>query len=241
MSASGENEQSELRFAEYVLGVLDADERAAVAHEAETRAEAAIALQAWQRRLMPLAEPIAALAPAPYVWARICDALQMNASDRSAPRRDLWNDLRLWRSLGVGALALSLGLAFVRVLPHAPRRTRPGNRIEYMAATLQQTDGVAEWTATMDLRHARMVVVPATPAPAPAGRAAELWLIPVGKKPVAVGMIALDRPTTIALNSALMARLGPTATLAVSMEPAGGSPTGEPSGPVVAKGAIGAA
>jgi anti-sigma-K factor RskA len=39
----------------------------------------------------------------------------------------------------------------------------------------------------------------------------------------------------------MLARLGPTAALAVSVEPAGGSPTGQPTGPVIAKGAIGAA
>ncbi len=54
-------------------------------------------------------------------------------------------------------------------------------------------------------------------------------------------MIARDKPTTIALDSAMLARLGPTAALAVSVEPLGGSPTGQPTGPVIAKGAIGAA
>jgi hypothetical protein len=39
----------------------------------------------------------------------------------------------------------------------------------------------------------------------------------------------------------MLARLGPTAALAVSVEPVGGSPTGQPTGPVIAKGAIGAA
>ncbi|TAN00659.1 MAG: hypothetical protein EPN40_03600, partial [Rhodanobacteraceae bacterium] len=38
----------------------------------------------------------------------------------------------------------------------------------------------------------------------------------------------------------LVARLDPTAALAVSVEPPGGSPTGQPTGPVIAKGAIGA-
>jgi len=39
----------------------------------------------------------------------------------------------------------------------------------------------------------------------------------------------------------MVARLGPTALLAVSVEPPGGSPTGQPTGPVIAKGAIGGA
>jgi anti-sigma-K factor RskA len=93
----------------------------------------------------------------------------------------------------------------------------------------------------MDLHNARMVIVPATPQPLAAGRAPELWLIPAGQKPISVGMIASNAPTTIALDPAMLARLGPTAALAVSVEPPGGSPTGQPTGPVIAKGAIGAA
>jgi anti-sigma-K factor RskA len=54
-------------------------------------------------------------------------------------------------------------------------------------------------------------------------------------------MIMPDKPTTLALDAALLSRLGPTALLAVSVEPIGGSPTGQPTGAVIAKGAISAA
>jgi len=111
----------------------------------------------------------------------------------------------------------------------------------YMASTIQQDNGSTGWTATMDLQHARMVVVPATPVAFAQGRAPELWLIPAGGKPISVGMIARDKPTTLTLDPALLAQLGPTAALAVSVEPIGGSPTGQPTGAVIAKGAIGAA
>jgi anti-sigma-K factor RskA len=90
----------------------------------------------------------------------------------------------------------------------------------------------------MDPQRGRMVVVPATPVAFEPGRAPELWLIPAGGKPIPVGMIAHDRPTTIALDAKLVAQLGPTALLAVSVEPVGGSPTGQPTGAVVAKGVI---
>ena len=92
----------------------------------------------------------------------------------------------------------------------------------------------------MDLEHSRIIVVPATPVAVEHGRAAELWLIPAGQKPISVGLITRDQPTTLTLAPALLVRLGPTALLAVSVEPAGGSPTGQPTGPVIAKGAISA-
>jgi anti-sigma-K factor RskA len=36
----------------------------------------------------------------------------------------------------------------------------------------------------------------------------ELWLISAGAKPISVGMIARDQPTTLTLDPALLARLG---------------------------------
>jgi len=111
----------------------------------------------------------------------------------------------------------------------------------YMVSNIQQDNGATGWTATMDLQNARMVVVPASPTAFEQGRAPELWLIPAGQKPISVGMIMPDKPTTLALDAAILLRLGPTAALAVSVEPLGGSPTGQPTGPVIAKGAISAA
>ncbi len=229
-----------LRYAEYVLGVLDADTRAAVAHEVETSSEAAVAVALWQRRLTPLAETMGEAMPGPYVWARIHDALQLDAPARVAPRNGLWNNLPLWHWLGIGATAVAVALMVVVSLPR-PVPIPTVAAVAYMAATIQQDNGSTGWTATMDPQHARMVVVPATPVVFVQGRAPELWLIPAGEKPISVGMIALDQPTTLALDPALVARLGPTAALAVSVEPVGGSPTGQPTGPVIAKGAIGAA
>jgi anti-sigma-K factor RskA len=155
-------------------------------------------------------------------------------------RKGLWNNLQLWRWVGIGASAVAVALLVVVSLPRTaltPTVVSAG----YMASTIQQDNGSTGWTATMDLEHARMVVVPAMPVAFAAGRAPELWLIPAGGKPISLGMIARDKPVTLALDPALLAQLGPTAALAVSVEPIGGSPTGQPTGPVIGKGAIGAA
>ena len=237
---SAENGTNNLRYAEYVLGVLDADTRAEVAREMLASDEAATAVALWQRRLIPLAEGISEVAPAPYVWARIPHALQLDAPARATSRKGLWNNLPLWHWLGIGASAMAVALLVVVSLPR-PALTPVEANAGYMAATIQQDNGSTGWTATMDLQHARMVVVPATPVAFEQNRAPELWLIPAGGKPISVGMIARDKPTTLTLDPALLAQLGPTAALAVSVEPIGGSPTGQPTGAVIAKGAIGAA
>jgi len=239
MSTPADDGNDDLRYAEYVLGVLDADARAAVAHEVATTSEAAVAVALWQRWLTPLADAIDDVAPAPYVWARIHDSLPLDEPSRP-PRQGLWDSLQLWRWLGIGASVVAVALLVVVSLPRTaltPTVVAAG----YMAATIQQDNGSTGWTATMDLEHARMVVVPAMPVAFAEGRAPELWLIPAGGKPISVGMIARDRPVTLTLDAALLARLGPTAALAVSVEPIGGSPTGQPTGPVIGNGTIGAA
>ena len=242
MNATADDGNQNLRYAEYVLGVLDADTRAEVAHEVMVSGEAATAVALWQRRLLPLADTVVEVTPAPYVWARIHDELKLDAPVRPATPapKGVWNSLPFWHWLGLGATAVAVALLVVVNLP--PRVPTPSEvSAGYLAATIQQDNGSTGWVATMDPQRGRMIVVPGTPVAFVSGKAPELWLIPAGGKPIPVGMIALDKPTTITLDATLLAKLGTTALLAVSVEPPGGSPTGQPTGAVIAKGAISAA
>jgi len=226
-----------LRYAEYVLGVLDADARADVERELASSETAATAVALWRRRLLPLAAEIAPREPPPYMWLRIRSALQLDAPEREQPRDarpGIWESLRFWQrlSLATSVLAAACIVVLLLVVRH------PAPMVPYMASTLAQTDGRIGWTATMDIAKARLIVVPAAPRSFTTGRAPELWLIVKGEKPIAVGMISASRPVTLTLGRAVRSRAGPTAVLAVSVEPAGGSPTGQPTGPVIATGAI---
>ena len=241
MNTPADHRHDDLRYAEYVLGVLDTDARATVEQEIRSNPEVAAAVALWQRHLTPLADDVGTVAPAPYVWARIHGALDLATTTSAIPRThtSLWDNLRLWRWLGIGASIVAA--ACVVVMFALPRTATTPSAVNagYMAATITQDNGVTGWTATMDLQHARMIVVPATPTAFAQGRAPELWLIPPGEKPIALGVIARDRPTTIALHTEMLTRLNTQGLLAVSVEPAGGSPTGQPTGPVIAKGLIG--
>ncbi|MEW9570619.1 anti-sigma factor [Rhodanobacter sp. Si-c] len=238
MNTPTDHDRDDLRYAEYVLGVLDAEARAAVEREVRDDPQAAAAVALWQRHLLPLSEDIPAVAPADYVWARLQSELGLTRDiPTPAPtRRRLWDNLPLWRWLGIGASVLAA--ACLVMLFTAPRPAPTAISAGYMVSSIQQDNGVAGWTATMDIQHARMVVVPATPAAIASNRSPELWLIPPGGKPMALGVIARDKPTTVRLRPDLLANLSAKALLAVSVEPLGGSPTGQPTGPVVAKGAI---
>ncbi|WP_322048806.1 anti-sigma factor domain-containing protein [Paraburkholderia sp. J67] len=232
----------ELRCAEYALGVLDAAERRALEQSARTDADLAATLARWERRFAPLAEDLAPIAAPARVWTRIERDLGFlparQAGARAGAAAGWWNDLRLWRFVGIGASVAALALVAVNLVW---MRATPGPATEvstnaYMVATIARPDGVAHWTATVDLRRRDIVVVPAVKPTIAANRATELWLIPPGEKPVSLGVFPADAPATLALSADVAARVSARAVLAVSIEPPGGSPTGQPTGPVVATG-----
>jgi anti-sigma-K factor RskA len=244
MNSTFESDKDNLRYAEYVLGLLDADARAAVAHEVETNSEAAAAVALWQRHFTPLAIEITDVAPPAHVWAGIRRRLAFDASAPSAEstraRPSAWDSLGLWRWIGVGATAVAACLLVLTMTrPVAPPTA--AHAAVLMVSTIAGDNGVAGWTATMDIDRSELLVVPASPAAVASDRNTELWLIPAGGAPISVGVFPPGDPKRFHLDKALVDRLGPTAALAVSLEPVGGSPTGQPTGPVIAKGAIRAA
>lgn len=243
MNATFDHEREDLRHAEYALGVLDADVRAMVMREvlADTRAATEVAW--WQTQFAPLTEDIAPAAAPDYVWARILDALglQTPRAMREPARGSFWDSLVLWRILGIGASAVAAACVIALLIQPRTPVAPPAAQVHYLAATIMQNNGVPGWTVTLDTAHARAVIVPAAPNAIATNRAPELWLIPAGGKPIAVGVFARDKATAIALTPQLAALWNARALLAVSVEPPGGSPTGQPTGPVVGKGALGGA
>jgi anti-sigma-K factor RskA len=62
----------------------------------------------------------------------------------------------------------------------------------------------------------------------------ELWALPAGAPPVSLGVLpATGGASRHALSSRQLDALAASMQVAVSIEPAGGSPTGQPTGPVV--------
>lgn len=262
MNTPLDQEHPDLRYAEYVLGVLDADAHARVEQEVDQDAKAAAEVRWWQDHLVPLSEDLAAVAPPAYVWARIQEALgqahSLSARTDAARRSDaggngVWGNLRFWHwfSLATSAVATAC-LVMLLVTPREVPLPEPVPRVEvqvpappkpsvFMTAKIMQDNGVAGWTATMDATQGRMILVPAAPETIASNKATELWLIPPGAKPISLGVFPSNKTASMKLPAAIVAQLGPKALLAVSVEPPGGSPTGQPTGPVIGKGAIEAA
>jgi anti-sigma-K factor RskA len=229
----------DLRCAEYVLGILDAAERRQIEQALQRDPQLAASVASWENRLMPLNEDIGEIAPPPHVWTRIQSELGFAPAQPPRPRVRLWDDVRLWRWIGIGSSLAALALAVLSILPLREEPAVVSAPGSYKVASIVREGGTAGWSAVIDAGRARMVVVPATSTSIAANRSVELWLIPPGAKPVSLGVIATDRTTIVSLPQARLALLNAQAVLAVSLEPRGGSPTGQPTGPVLAKGVVG--
>ena len=103
-------------------------------------------------------------------------------------------------------------------------------------------DGSADQTqhilAELQLRdpHVRVKIVQDHPTMAPS-TSWELWLLPPGKAaPVSLGQVSLDPVQVMKLPPAAAAKMPGAWGMALSIEPAGGSPTGAPTGPIIFKG-----
>lgn len=101
-------------------------------------------------------------------------------------------------------------------------------------ALLKLPKATLQWTLSLAPERGR-VNIAATGEYARLGRhSLELWAITSGG-PVSLGLLPVSGTTTLTLPQGLSA--AEMQTLAISLEPVGGSPTGKPTGPVLTSGA----
>jgi anti-sigma-K factor RskA len=221
--------------AEYVLGSLEVEERQDVATRRRTDVELDRAIKSWETRLGPLNDRIPGVEPPSYVFPSIADRLWGVPS-----RRAVMVAMSHRRALAMGACALAACLALVvawfKDLPSIP--TTLIAQLQRSAAGAALDDGPNVWTpfrfeVSFDFRASTIMVSPVA-AGASSTLHYQLWLLPQDRgPPISLGLIALPKTTT----SPWLATYPPddlvNTTLAVSLEPEGGSPIGKPSGPLV--------
>ena len=144
---------------------------------------------------------------------------------------DLLSNLAFWRGLAVAALAalaLYVALPFISPAPvEAPQErlvaslAADGSDVRYLAVYDERTNDIG-------LSHVS--------GPVPQGSDFELWVIEGQQAPVSLGVIPEGASTRLPVSDALRAKMVSGALFAISVEPAGGSTTGAPTGPVVAAG-----
>jgi anti-sigma-K factor RskA len=236
----GPEDGDDLLAAECALGLLDGAEGETAARRRLREPAFDRAVEAWEDRLAGLARGIAPVAPPLEVWTRIASQV---GSGGSVIELRLRRSLAAWRAAAASAAALAAVLALALIWPRPPAPLHGAPLVATASPALEQVltarmvgaSGPAVFIAVVDPQSHVVVVTPASVA-ATKGRSPELWLIPAGGKPIALGLAAFGR--SVRLNPKVQIADPARAILAVSMEPLGGSPTGQPTGPVVATGAL---
>jgi anti-sigma-K factor RskA len=218
----------DLLAAEYVLGTLRGRARARFERwrrnerpESGRIVEAAI--RRWEDRLANLADGVEPVQPSSRVWREI--ERRIRAPQRAARARDA----AAWRGW-----ALAAGIALVALGAWLWVGRAPD--VQWQAAAELRDAGQPQplWQVEVDRERTRLRVSAKQPYGVAQGESHELWALPAGDgAPVSLGLLpqlgSVERELSAAQRDALRA----ATRLAVSREPAGGSPTGAPTGPVL--------
>jgi anti-sigma-K factor RskA len=227
---------------EYVLGSLDPIERKEV--DVRRKVDVALdgAISAWEKRLGPLSDLLPAIAPPPHLFLEVTNQLGRQRKRQEIGTRTLVRPWR-WQALAAGACALAACLAIITVWLSPKSSASPARlvaELERSANPADRTNPTVRlgFVVYFDLRASTMIVSPLAVPPG-SRRDYQLWLVPEGSAPpISLGVIPLAEPSM----SPWLATYAPKdlvhARLAVSLEPAGGSPKGIPTGPTMFVGAL---
>ena len=208
--------------AAYALGTLRGPARRRFERMARQDETLRKLVDRWQVELATLADNVPAVDPPERVWREIEGRISPARPDRSS----------FWRAFGLvaGGLATVL-LAFFVWISSGPR----GEPL--FVAVLTAQDSGPRVVVSMhepDLMTVKLV----KPWANTEGKSLELWVLPTEGAPRSLGLVSnAGGETRIRIRSSDARMQGATA-LAVSLEPAGGSPTRAPTGPVLCSGAI---
>ncbi len=212
--------------AEFVVGTLRGGARRRFARLCTVLPAAGAARARWEDRLATLALTLAPLTPRAQTWPAIHRQITATKVTAIEPRLRR----RLWLPLAAAAAILGLAVWL------GPRLLSPPTQV---VAVLGADAQHPQWRIerTPDARQLRVTTFAAmTSSPQ---KAFELWALPRdGKAPVSLGLLPRAGNADFRLSNAQSAAVLAAGNLAVSVEPAGGSPTGAPTGPVIMVGAV---
>lgn len=224
-----------LLAAEFALGLTEGPERLALERRLRRDRAFAALVGAWDVRFAAFHGAVADAAPPASLKSRIDEELFGNPArapshpraSRSASALPFWRAAALaFAAMTIVCLAL-LARPLLSPTPAAPQR---------LIAALAPADAATLAFVSVDLAARRLDI--SELGVDPGAGDAELWVIPPGGAPRSLGLLERGAATTKSLGADLMALLAEGAALAVSLEPQGGSPTGAPTGPVVALGPL---
>ena len=233
MSGPRPAEELQTLAGEAALGLLPAGEAAALERRARQEAPLAAALVFWRERLLELDLAAPRVPPSPQLWARIERGLgaQPPAGEASAGAGRLWRSLGFWRGLGAGMAAAAAALLLVLLLGLG----RGGAPAPVAVALLLSPDDGAAGAVVEVYADGSVALLPLVEIAVPQGRVLQVWTLwDQARGPVPLGLLPSAVPAR--LEVAGLPRPVAHQLYEITLEPAGGSPTGRPTGPVLFKG-----
>ena len=222
--------------AEYVLGTMSAHARRRFSLCLKESPALRRAVSEWEKRLTPLALALPEIEPPSRVWPVI--ESRIRSGRQAAP--GFLERLSFWRLSSIASGLVALVLLFLVVLPgpEAPPAEAPRMVVVMNDLKTRNPAMTASWEAGKPGKRAIRIRVIGHAEMAP-GTAWELWILPgENQNPVSLGLITTHDTQTLIVPETLAAKLDKAQGLAMSVEPAGGSPTGLPTGPVLYAGPV---
>jgi len=221
--------EDEVLVAEYALGLLTPAEHETLGHRLRNEPALRADLGFWRARLARLDGEFAEVA-AP---AGVLPALERRLFARhTATRTGFWNSLALWR--GLSAAAALVAIIAIGMNIAAPRPDPDAFAAQVVAALSAQGSNVSV-VALYNASTGKLRLTTLSGAAVP-DKDYELWAIEGSSAPKSMGVITVSGSNDMTLTPEELQGFGAGTTLAISLEPKGGSPTGQPTGPVVAAG-----
>ncbi|MBX9795483.1 anti-sigma factor [Sphingomonas sp.] len=232
----------DMQAAELALGLLDGEERAAALRRLLAEPDFAAEVETWRAHFAQMIDGYAEAAPPADGLARLEAALAPPAA-AAPPAPIAANDtapVRRWQALaGISSLAaaLMLGVVLLRPAPPVPAPVIVAAKpVPVLVAAIVPSGKGAPIAAIYDPDSGALRVAPA--ALVDAAHSAELWVIGADQVPVSLGLMQAARTTRVGIAAPVRVQFAPGATIAITAEAPGGSPTGKPQGPIVAAGTL---
>lgn len=203
----------------YVMGTMSQRARQRFQRLMGADATLAAVVQASEARWNGLVHLLPPSELPPRLWAGVARRIAPPPEIPQAPSRSsFWRGWALVASLLVVVLGGYLGL-----------RQPPLTAVNYIVVITDDAQSRASWVIGADQRTQEIVVRALAPQPIPADRDFQLWVQLPGEPQVKpVGLIPEDGQTALAIPADIANRLVTAEKLGVSIEPQGGSPTGQP-------------
>ncbi len=212
--------------AEYVLGTLRGNARVQFERLLREDAEMRKRVHEWESRLFVLSDGIEPLKPHARVWKRI--------QARVAPRSDMHKSrIGWWRAWALAASVMLVVLSVTTL-----QLLQPEEGSAPAVVVLSDESSRAGWVVHADYDNKQLIAQALQINDPGEGKAFELWMLPKDEPPRSLGLLPLQGKQHLGLSADKLAVLQRSGALAVSVEPAGGSPTGLPTGPVLYQGKI---